>query len=296
MLKYNYIIERDRYVVWFWKISLNFNINEFGDHDMIEIIRTNHYERHMGILITKKLIIFSTPKHKETYFHNIDLSNQLVNVSIISKPDKSCLVINDNVFDLPNLLCTGKLCEINSTIPIDNYKIEYPNFKSDIPRVYGDCFTNVHTHEMFGKYLLEQGANYYCVNYPSVIDPMIILDLIREDIKRCFPIVPVYVFMKSHLIKDFYKYYKEFVKEYPNIDFITCTMPHMQSETNKIYNDNIRGSELKYIDFAKDFDELQDRSIYFKDAAHINKEGAKILYERIKKNAPDLTKHYELDI
>ena len=289
---YNYILERDRYVVYFWKLSFNFLVEKFGDHDRIVILRTNHNDRHMEITITKKFIIFNSYKRKIQLSHEIDFENTKINILITSLPNKGTLAINDNVYELKELLCTGKFTEINSTIPINDPNINYINFNSTIPRVYGDCFTNLHTHKMFGEYLIEQGANYYCVNYPAVCDCKIILDCIREDIKRCWP-SKVYIFMKSHL-RYLRPLYKELVEEYPTIEFIRCTMPHPQPEQNKRYNDNVRKGLTKYIDFAKDFDDIADISEYFVDEAHLNENGAKIIVERIKKEAPDLLVHYDL--
>ena len=291
LYKYNYILERDKYVNYYWEISFSFDTFNFRDNDRIIVLRTNHVGRHMEINIMKNLTLYSYNDGRQIFNNNIRNSG-IVNVMISSKPNNSFLYINRNKFELPNLYCQGVLTEINSTLPIIQPNITYLNFNSTIPRVYGDCFTNQHTHKMFGKYLLEEGSNYYCVNFPSVCDVKIIFDIIAEDIKACPP-SKVYIFMKSHL-KYIGKWYKKLKKEYPNVNFVICTMPHKLG-INKNYNEDIRKKlYFDYIDFDKCFEDIENLDDYFIDNSHTNGNGAQIIVEKIKQDAPDLLRNYEI--
>lgn len=290
VFNHNYTIERDRYVVWFWKLSFSFKVDKFNSHDRILVLRTNHTERHMEIIIMKTHIIYIGHKHRQTINHSMDFNNKKINVSIYSDPNGGILKINNNEFILDKLICSGRLTEINSTIPIDCPKIDYLNFNSTIPRVYGDCFTNLHTHKMFGKYLIEQGSNYYCVNIPSVYDSQVIFKCIEDDIQICEP-SKVYILLKSNL-HHVLPLYNDISTKYPHINFVCCTMPHKLNKNNK-YNKEIRNGSMHFIDFDKAFKNL-NKDDYFIDNAHTNEEGAKVLLEVLRKEAPDLFIKYKI--
>ena len=83
-------------------------------------------------------------------------------------------------------------------INIIESSIKYNNFTNDIPRVYGDCFTALHSLCMFGKHLLIEGSNYYNYSYTSIKNPDILFNQISKDCELLMP-KTVFIFMKSYL-------------------------------------------------------------------------------------------------
>lgn len=70
-------------------------------------------------------------------------------------------------------------------------------------------------------------------------------------------------------------------------------MPHLFDENLEFNNYLYSQSKIKYIDFNKEFCNL-NKSEYFNDNAHLNNKGAEIIVNKIKTEAPILCKRYDL--
>ena len=149
---------------------------------------------------------------------------------------------------------------------------------------------------MFGKHLLIEGSNYYNYSYTSIKDPNILFDQISKDCELLMP-KTVFIFMKSYLNNRHFTEQidriENIINKYKNVDFITCTMPHLFDENLEFNNYLYSQSKIKYIDFNKEFDNL-NKSEYFKDNSHLNDKGAEIIVNKIKIEAPILCKKYDL--
>ena len=304
---YHYNVETNEAVAYYWQLNISFKFDRFDENDYIQFYRTDNGTRILDVKIFKnQIILISKEQNKcKTYNHNIILTNTYVNIKIISNRNIKVIIStsdSENEFIFDDIYSSGLESYINATIPIIDYNIKYLNIKPNIPMVFGDCFTNLHTHKMFGKYLYENGSNYYCFNKPSIKNIDIFYDKIIEIIDKCHP-KKVYILCKSYIenrkdtfnctISKYNKIYESF-KDREDLEIVICTMPH-KLESNSKYNEFVRNQGwFKYIDFDKQFENL-NKDDYFIDNAHTNEEGAKLLYERIKQDAPDLCKHYVIN-
>ena len=301
---YHYNVETYEAVSYYWQLNILFKCDRFDENDYIQFYRTDHDLRFLDIKIFKNQIILISKDYCKTYNHNIILNNTYVNIKIISNRNIKVIISildSKNEFIFDDIYSSGLESYIESTIPIENYNIKYLNIKPNIPMVFGDCFTNLHTHKMFGKYLYENGSNYYCFNKPSIKNINEFYNKIIEIIDKYHP-KKVYILHKSYIgyinnvfmstIKIYNKIYELF-KNREDLEIVICTMPH-KLELNSKYNKFVRNQNwFKYIDFDKRFKNL-NKANYFKDNCHANEEGAKIFVEILKKEAPDLFIHYDL--
>ena len=294
-----YIIEQNKYITTNWKLYFEFSKKDFNEDDIIEFNRTNGINRVLNLKISKKSIYYNSKKRINEISHNIDF-NLNDNYCIITWKSFECceLNINGNIYNLGEVYCC---CDsyIESTVEIYNYSIKYLNFNSEIPRVYGDCFINLHTHKMFGRWCYDLGANFYTYGKPHITLEEIINKII-EDYHNC-PNDHIYLFLKSYINTLYAK------KTYPTIikllnegnvplkSVTFCTMPHTIMENTKTWNLFVSTPLHKYIDFNKDFENIENINDYFDNNANTNKKGAEILFNRVKKDAPELLKKYILN-
>lgn len=288
--------EEHEHITTHWRIRIYSPI-VFNNDDYIFIDRTCN-NRLFSLKIFKNKIEYFAFKNIGL-IENISIDKK-IDITITWKSFECCeLNINDNIYNIGSVYCSG-LTHINSSIEL-KCDINIMNFNNEIPRVYGDCFTQLHSHKMFGRTLYDNGANYYCYNYTSIPDPNIMFNKIREDIEKCEP-NKVYIFQKSHINNNLIyrednqiKRLMNICNEYPNIRFTTCTMPHVLN-LNSVFNTLLLNQNyIDVIDFNKYFENLDNIQSFFVDNSHTNYEGAKLLTKIIQINAPELCKKYNIN-
>lgn len=294
-----YIIEQKQYISTHWKLHFEFNKKDFDEEDRIEINRTDGYGRVFDLIILKNSISYSSRGISHEFQHNVDFNLNNNYCNIIWRSFECCeLDINGNIYNLGEIYSS---CDsyIESSVEIYNYSIKYLNFNSEIPRVYGDCFVNLHTHKMFGRWCYDLGANYYNFGRPHIPIEEICKKII-EDYHKC-PNNHIFLFLKSYIRTQYAKRtFSNMIKllregNIPLKSITFCTMPHVNLENTKTWNMLIKTTSQNYIDFNKDFENLKDINDYFEDEAHTNESGGEILFNRVKKDAPELLKKYTLN-
>lgn len=293
------IIETDSFVSSYWEINISFS-GKLNKDNYILISRNNYYCRMFELKIyDDKIDLFDLFSHKDHLIFNYKINYKEINHIQIKYVSlyKTILIINDQCFDLGYIFAEYETyITYPQNINIIESSIKYNNFTNDIPRVYGDCFTALHSLCMFGKHLLIEGSNYYNYSYTSIKNPDILFNQISKDCELLMP-KTVFIFMKSYLnnchFTEQIDRIENIINKYKNVDFITCTMPHLLDENLEFNNYLYSQSKIKYIDFNKEFDNL-NKSEYFKDNAHLNDKGAEIIVNKIKIEAPILCKKYDL--
>ena len=295
---FEYLIEKDVYITTFWKLSWTFCKHDFNDNDIVQITRTDNNGRHFELKITRNQITYNIRKHTCALNHNIDFNKDNNNCELIWKSFNECeLIINDSSWNLGEVYCSDTTT-IKSTIEILDYDIKYLNLNSEIPRVYSGCFGNLHTHECFGRYCYDNGANYYNYGKSKIsMDLDNMLNRLVDDYHSC-PNNKIYIFMtglvkNKNAINTFNTIIKKLKNSSVPLSAITFCTVSLRDEKCSIWNSLV--SKYNHIDFSNDFNNLDNIIEYFKDAGHTNKEGAKLLYERIKQDAPDLCKQYTIN-
>ena len=291
-----YILGKEyEYITTHWRIRI-YSPNVFNNDDYIFIDRTWN-KRSFSLKIFKNKIEYYSYNNKGIINNIFD---KKIDITITWKSFECCeLNINDNIYNIGFIYCNG-LTYINSSMEL-KCDFDIMNFNNEIPRVYGDCFTQLHSYKMFGRALYDNGANYYCYNYTSMPNPNIMFRKIKEDIEKCEP-NKVYIFQKSfiknriiHKKDNQIKRLMNICNEYPNVKFTTCTVPHVLN-LNSVFNTLLLNQNyIDVIDFNKYFENLDNIRSFFIDNSHTNYEGAKLLTKIIQTDAPELCKKYNIN-